>query len=230
MRKYFLLSLCSVLLISLLSGCSAFQTEFRDEQGRALDHPYGNEPPITRLTFHLSWDVPVFVSVDGGTKVPLPYGRGFPVETRAQKHIPYELWWIERVSSGDDQLSGIEHHLVGLYTGEPIIVDEFLLRGWTRLEVIVHNASSQTKTFSTMQGESFTLQPQQWKTIFVVAGDFVLIWPANDGQTIRGRRCLTTGHKVPWKGRSVDAYFMIHDFVPNMHQRRILRNGGYLNL
>lgn len=230
MRKYFLLSLCSILLLSLLSGCSAFQAEFRDEHGRALDHPYGNEPPITRLTFSLSWDVPVFISVDGGTKVPLPYGRDFPVETRAQKHIPYELWWIERVSSGDDQLSGIEHHLVGLYTGKPIVIDEFLLRGWTRLEVVVYNASfTQTKTFSTMQGEQFTLKPQEEKTIFEVAGEFKLTWSSKYGP-INGRRCLTAGHKVPWKERSVDAVLQINDFVPNMHQRRIIRNGGYFDL
>lgn len=228
MRKFPLISLC--LLLGLLAGCSAFQTEFRDEQGRALDHPYGDEPPIVRLNFQLSWDVPVFVSVNGGTKVPLPYGRTFPVETRAQKYIQYELWWIERIGGSDDRLSGVEHHVTGLYTGETIIIDEFLLRGWTKIEVVIYNSSSQVKTFSSMQGGSFTLRPQEEKTLFVVAGDFDLTWNDNKGNTVRGRRQLLAGHKVPWKNRAVDAVIAIHDFIPNMTQRRILRNGGYLRL
>lgn len=228
MRKFLLITLC--LLLGLLAGCSAFQTEFRDEQGQALDHPYGDEPPIVRLSFHLNWDIPVFVSVNGGTKVPLPYGRTFPVETRAQKYIQYELWWIERIGGSDDRLSGVEHHVTGLYTGETIIIDEFLLRGWTKIEVVIYNSSSQTKSFATMQGESFTLRPQEERTLFVVAGDFTLIWPANNGETIRGRTQLLPGRRVPWKNRSVNAVIMIHDFTPNMNQRRILRNGGYLKL
>lgn len=229
MPKYFLLSLCSALLISLLSGCSAFQVEFRDEQGRALDRPYGDEPVIVTLLFQQRYDGWVAVSVDGGPRITIPYGADIPIQNRSKKHLSYELWWAEWIG-GDSQLHGTEHRVVGLYTGKPIVIDEFLLRGWTRLEVVVQNTSSQAKSFSTMQGESFMLKPQEEKTLFVVAGDFVLIWPASDGQTIRGRRCLTAGHKVPWKGRSVDAVFVIHDFVPSMNQRRILRNGGYLKL
>lgn len=228
MRKYFLVFLCSALL-GLLAGCSAFQTQFRDEQGRALDHPYGDEPVIVTVNFHKTYDAWVAVSVNGGPRVPVPYGKNFPIQTRSQKELRYELWWAEWVGA-DQILHGEEHHLVGLYTGQTIVIDEFLLRGWTKIEVVIHNASSQSKSFSTLQGESFTLKPQEEKTLWVVAGDFTLIWPANDGQTIRGRRYLDVGHKVPWRGRAVDAVIMIHDFVPSMSQRRTLRNGGYLKL
>ncbi len=229
MPKYFLAFLCSILLIGLLAGCSAFKTEFRDEQGRALDHPYGDEPVIVTLRFQQQYDGWVAVSVDGGPRITLPYGTDRPISYRSKKHLSYELWWAEWIG-GDSQLHGTEHHVVGLYTGKPIVIDEFLLRGWTRLEVVIYNSSSQVKSFTTMQGQQFTLKPQEEKTLFVVAGDFVLTWPSNDGQTVRGKRCLLPGHKVPWKERSVDAVIAVHDFVPNMSQRRLLRNGGYLKL
>lgn len=227
MRKFLLITLC--LLLGLLAGCSALQTEFRDEHGRALDHPYGDEPVIVKVRFQQNYNGWVAVSVDGGPRVTVPYGQSFSVEMRSKKVTNYEIWWAEWVGS-DNLLHGTEHQIVGLYTGETIIIDEFLLRGWTKIEVVIYNSSSQVKTFSSMQGGSFTLRPQEEKTLFVVAGDFDLTWNDNKGNTVRGRRQLLAGHKVPWKNRAVDAVIAIHDFIPNMTQRRILRNGGYLRL
>ena len=227
MRRYVLISLCLMALLPLC-GCLGLGTEFRDEQGRALDHPYGDNPPTVTLTFqrhYIGWAV---VSVNGGPKIPLPYGRDFPVETRAQKYIRYEIWTAPWV--GNDQvLHGEENHVVGLYTGEPIIVDEFLVQGWARLEVVVKNISSQTKTFQNIQGPVFTLRPHEEKIIFIAAGDFVLVWE-DRGRVIRGCRNLAPGHKVPWQGRSVDAVFLINDFIPNNNQGMLLDRGGCIRL
>jgi hypothetical protein len=226
MRRFTLISL-AFLATLLISGCSAFKTEFRDEQGRALDHPYGDEKVITTIGFYQNYNGWVSIAVNGGPSYTVPYGASVPVSFTSEKYFTYVVTWKEMIGN-NEQLCQQPYRGVGLI-GKPIVIDEFLLRNWAKLEVVVKNISSQTKTFQNIQGQVFTLRPYEEKTIFVVAGDFVLVWE-DRGQIIRGCRNLAPGHKVPWQDRSVDAVFLISDFAPNYDQGMLLEKGGCIRL
>lgn len=210
MRKYFL-SFYAILSFVLLAGCSAFQVEFRDEQGRALDRPYGPEKVITTTPFIQNYDGWVAISVDGSPAITAPYGKPFPVNMVSQKRFFYEIFWDEQVGY-DGVLKKVRHSRTGLYNGKPIIIDEFLLRNWAKLEIIWYNTSPMPMMIWDNQKNAFLLKPFEEKTLFVVAGKYTLNWRANEGFnriTKTHVRTLAPGHKVPWANRSVDTIFEI---------------------
>jgi hypothetical protein len=208
MHRYIVISLALVAFL-LISGCSAFKTEFRDEQGRALDHPYGDEKVITTIAFYQNYNGWVSIAVNGGPSYTVPYGATVPVSFTSEKYFTYVVSWKEMVGN-NERLCQQPYSGVGLI-GKPIVIDEFLLRNWAKLEIIWCNTSPIPMMIWDNQRNSFLLKPFEEKTLFVVAGKYILSWRADGfNRTTRTHtRYLAPGHKVPWGNRSVDTIFQI---------------------
>lgn len=208
MRRFTLISLALVAFL-MIAGCSAFKTEFRDEQGRALDHPYGDEKVITTIAFYQNYNGWVSIAVNGGTSYTQPYGATVPVSFTSEKYFTYVVTWKEMVGN-NEELREQHYRGVGL-VGKPIIIDEFLLRNWAKLEIIWYNTSPMPMMVWDNQNNVFLLKPFEEKTLFVVAGKYILSYRPDNGNrnTRECVRLLTPGHKVPWGNRSVDTIFQI---------------------
>jgi len=211
MRKFLLYVLCSFLLAGLLAGCAAFKTEFRNKEGVALDHPYGEERAITRVVAKQAYREQIAVSIDGGSATVYEPGDPIKYKMTSKKTFTIRVWWGDMIGY-DGKLKEESHPRVGLWTGEPIIIDEFFLRNWARLEIVIKNIGNVPLTLADVQDNDFILGALEEKTLFVVDGKYILTWRGLEQNRYLSRkteRYLAPGHKVPWGTRSVDAVFLI---------------------
>ncbi len=215
MRNVFV-SLCLVALLPLC-GCAGrlpfgLGVDYQDREGRPLDHPYGDDKPITSIGFYQQYDGWVSIAVNGGVFMPVAYRDSLPVEFTSKKYFDYEVSWKEVVGYNGELR--VQHYRgVGLFN-QAITITEDLLRNWAKLEIVVENTSPMPLSFADGRGNTFILKTFEDKTLFVVDGEYFLSWRlanANTYATIGHRyHYLAPGHKVPYKGRAVDAVFLIH--------------------
>lgn len=232
MRKYVLCA-CVILCVVLLTACSAFQVEFRDEYGRALDRPYGPQKVITTTPFIQNYDGWVAISVDGSPAITVPYGENFPAHMVSQKHFSYEIFWEEQIGY-DGVLQKVRHSRTGLYSGKPIVIDELFLRNWVRLKFVVSNNGIETADYGSSQGHVFTLLPGQDIVLDVIAGYFELSWRPHDksysGESLRGCKTLRPGKKILWKDTIYDDGTITRRVRPNWSDHRTIRRGDCIPL
>ena len=180
MRRYVLIS-CLLMALLPLCGCAGHRlpfglgVDYRDSEGRALDWPRGDNPVTVEMFFILNYNEPVYISVNGGPRNELRPGRNSVVTLTSKKSIPFEVWWGKRVGY-DTFLEGDPHYVVGLYTGQPIIIDELFLRNLVRLEFVVANISGESIDFVDGHGNVFTLKPGEDRVLNILAGDYILTW------------------------------------------------------
>jgi hypothetical protein len=214
-----------------LCGCLGLGVQFRDEQGRALDWPRGDNPVIVEMFFIQSYNEPVYISVNGGSRTELKPGRNRLTSLTSEKSIPFEVWWGKRVGY-DTILEGKHHHVVGLYTGQPIVIDELFLLGLVRVEFVVANISGESLDFVDGHGSVFTLKPGEDRILNILAGNYILTWRPSDksytGPSIKGRRVVRLGQHIFWKGVLYDAGTLIDRGRPTWAEDSLFRNGGYI--
>lgn len=226
MRNVFV-SLCLMALLPLC-GCLGLGVQFRDQQGRALDWPRGDNAVVVELEFVQNYNGWVAISVNDQTAVEVPFGQTYTISKVSEKHFTYEVWWDEQVGY-DGVLKKVRHHKTGLYTGPRVEIDEMFLRGVSMLQIVICNEGSEITSYETSQNHQFTLPPFGSTVLNAGAGDFRLTWrPAGNysGESMRGCKILTVGKKVFWNGKFYEDRIYTNRSRPNWRDLRIMRSNG----
>ncbi len=224
MRQFTLFSLIFAVVLTCCGGCTV---QFRDQQGRALDRPYGPEKVVVEHPFVQQYPGWVAISVDGGPAIEVPYGKLFPTSSVSQKYFSYKVFWAEWVGY-DQKIRGQENTVVGLYTGQPIVIDEAFLRGVPFIEIVVCNEGSESTYYSDSQGNSFTLQPSRFKELRVATGPYKLTWRPSSGQytgeSLRACKNLTLGKKIFYNEKFYEDRLFTYRSIPNWEDFEQMRS------
>lgn len=225
MRKY---SLYLFLALLPLCGCLGLGVQFRDQQGRALDHPYGPEKIVVQTVFYQRYNGWTAVAIDGGSANTLAVGDSLTVKMTSRKHFSYEVFWDEQIGY-DGALRKVRHSKVGLYTGQPIVIDEAFLRDVPFIEIVICNEGGEVTDYSDSQNHQFTLPPMGSMVLRVAAIEYRLVWrPSGNysGESMRGCKLLTPGKKVFWNGKFYEDRIYTNRSRPNWRDMQAMRGNG----
>ncbi len=236
MRKFTLLWLV-LATMSLIAGCSTFKTEFRDEQGRALDFPgnsLGRQKVKTIVTFYQNYPGWVSVSVGSSSAYAVAFGDSVRFEMTSEKEFHYEVFWEEELGY-DGVLQKVRHSKVGLYTGKPVVITEAFLRDVPKIDIVVCNNSPEATYNYDSQGNQFVLEPFGFKELKVAAGPYKLSWRPADkkykGESLHGCKTLTVGKKVFWNGKFYEDRLFSNRSAPNWEDlEQMRRHNGCIPL
>lgn len=220
--------LCLMAMLSLC-GCFGLGVQYRDQQGRALDWPYGQERVVTTAKFYQHYNGWVAIAVDGDPALTVSYRDSLSVDMTSRKSFKYEVSWDEQVAF-NGRIRKVRHIATGLYTGRPVIIDEAFLRNIPGLEIVIDNTSPLAAEFYDSQRHKFILGPMDGVVIRVMAGDYVLNWRPLDGsqqeQSLSVCKMLRPGKKVFWDGNFYDDRIHVDRIKANWRDLQAMRKGG----